>query len=331
MKALVVDEFKHFEESEIGELPRPEAGPQDVIVEVAVSDVNFPDVLFVEGKYQALPPLPFAPGMGASGTVVAVGSEVDGLEPGQRVLALPDHGTFAQFARVPAHCCYPIPDGVSDETAAAMGLVFQTAFFALTDRGQIEAGDHVLVYGATGGIGMASVQLAKALGAASVTAVVRGEEAKDFALEIGADSTIDASLAEDPAAFVAAVMEATGGHGADVVIDPVGEPLTGVTPKAMAWRGRLVIVGFASGNIPNIRSGYLLVRNISASGIQWTDYRDRQPDRVADAQKRLFDLVLSGDLDPKISDRYPLEDVTKALARFREGGLRGKQVLVVGE
>lgn len=330
MKAVRIDEFGPFEEAAIGEMPDPVPGEGELVVDVACADVNFPDILYVEGKYQDLPPRPFAPGIGASGTVSALGPGVSDFAVGDRVTVIPSTGCYAEKVKAKTSACYPMPDGVAFDTAAALSVCYQTAWFALTDRGQLVEGEHVLVYGATGGIGMAAVQIAKALGAASVIAVVRGEEAADFARTIGADHVLDASLAGDAKAFSKAVMELTDGHGADVVIDPVGEPLTGVTPRAMAWCGRLVIVGFASGEIPNIRAGYLLVRNISAGGIQWTDYRDRQPERVAEAQRQIFALTQAGKLDPQISDRYPLADFRRALARFGEGGLRGKQVLMVG-
>lgn len=330
MQAVVIDEFRPFMEARLGDLPDPVPGEGELVVDVACADVNFPDVLYVEGKYQDLPPRPFSPGIGASGTVSAIGEGVSGFSLGQRVTVIPSTGCYAQKVRVKAHACYPMPDGVAFDTAAALSVCYQTAWFALTDRGQLAEGENVLVYGATGGVGMAAMQLARALGAAKVIAVVRGKDAAAFARHIGADDVLDASLASDAKAFSKAVMDLTGGNGADVVIDPVGEPLTGVTPRAMAWRGRLVIVGFASGQIPDIRGGYLLVRNISASGIQWTDYRERWPDKVAEAQRRIFDLTLAGKLDPQISDRYPLTDFRRALARFGEGGLRGKQVLMIG-
>ncbi len=330
MKAVVIDEFRPFMEARTGELPDPEPGAGELVVDVACADVNFPDVLYVEGTYQDLPPRPFSPGIGGSGTISAIGPGVAGFAVGQRVTVIPSTGCYAEKVLVKAEACYPMPDSVAFDTAAALSVCCQTAWFALTDRGQLAEGDIVMVYGATGGVGMASIQLAKALGAASVIAVARGEEAADFARKVGADHVLDAGLASDAKAFTRAVMELTDGHGADVVIDPVGEPLTGVTPRAMAWRGRLVVVGFASGDIPNIRAGYLLVRNISASGIQWTDYRDRQPERVAEAQKQIFALTEAGKLDPQISDRWPLEDFRSALARFGKGGLRGKQVLMIG-
>lgn len=329
MRAVTVAAFGPAAALAPGERDAPRPGPGAVLVDIHASDVNFPDRLMIEGKYQSSPPFPFSPGMAGAGRVAALGTGVTGFAIGQKLLVLPDHGTYAEQAVAPAHACYPMPEAMPFATAAAFGLCYQTAWFALIDRGMFAQGDHVLVYGATGGVGMAAVQLAKALGAASVTAVVRGEEAAAFAREIGADSVIDAALAEDQARFTSAVMEATGGHGADVVIDPVGGRLNAVTPRAMAWRGRLVIVGFASGEIPAIRAGYLLVRNISASGLQWTDYRDREPARAQAAQQEMFALWSAGRLDPHIAHRWPLGDFAQALAGFGGGRLRGKQVLVV--
>jgi NADPH2:quinone reductase len=219
---------------------------------------------------------------------------------------------------------------MSCETAASFGLVYQTAYFALMDRGQFTPGETVLVLGATGGIGMAAVQLAKALGASRVIAASRGAANAEFLHGIGADTVVDVSGEDMRDALKDGVMAATDGHGADVVIDPVGGAVSAASIRAMAWCGRLVVVGFASGDIPKIGANYLLVKNISASGIQWTDYRARQPERVHAAQAEMFDLWAQGKLSPRITEVLPLADYAVALKALNEGRARGKIILTIG-
>jgi NADPH:quinone reductase len=302
-----------------------------VVVDLEASETNFPDILYIEGRYQKLPPFPFTPGLAGVGRVSELAQGVDSVRVGQKVLVLPECGTFAEKVVAPASYCFPVPDAMSSETAASFGLVYQTAYFALTDRGQFRQGDTVLVLGATGGIGMAAVQLAKALGALHVTAATRGEANAEFLRDIGADSVVDVSGEDMRDALRDGVMAATNGHGADVVIDPVGGEVSAASIRAMAWCGRLVVVGFASGVIPKIGANYLLVKNISASGIQWTDYRARQPDRVHAAQPEMFDLWTQGKLSPRITEVLPLADYALALKALNEGRARGKLILTTGK
>lgn len=331
MKALIVREFTDFDKAEVGELPDPLPDAGEVVVDVQASEANFPDILYIEGKYQRKPPFPFSPGLAGAGRISALGDGVDPSLLGQRVLVMPYNGTHAEKVVAPADWCFPMPDDMPYEVAAALGLVYQTSYFALVDRGQFTAGETVLVLGATGGIGMAAIQVAKALGASKVIAATRGEHGAALAREMGADVVVDSAMANPRDGLRDAVNAATDGHGADVVIDPVGGDLSAAAMRAMAWRGRLVVVGFASGEIPKFAGNYLLVKNISVSGIQWTDYRARQIDRVKEAQAEMFRLWSDGKLAPKITATYPLENYAQALAALKSGSASGKIILTTGD
>jgi NADPH2:quinone reductase len=326
MKAVIVRQFAPFDQAEYGDLEDPAPGAGEVVVNIEAADVNFPDILYIEGKYQNKPPLPFSPGLSGAGRIFAVGAGATG----QKVIVLPYYGTYAEKAAAPAAFCFPMPEAMPFDVGAALGLVYQTAYFALIDRGQFREGDTVLVLGATGGIGMAALQLAKALGAGKVIAATRGPHGATFARELGADVVVDSSMNNLRDGLREAVAEATAGVGADIVIDPVGGELNAAALRAMAWCGRLVVVGFASGDIPKIGANYLLVKNVGAIGIQWTDYRARQPDRVRAAQRTIFDLWEEGKLNPRITRTFPLEKYAEALAEIRNAKVNGKFILLTG-
>ena len=329
MKAVLVREFGAFDSARISEIPDPVFGPQEVVIAVKAAEVNYPDILVMEGNYQVKPPLPFSPGKAAAGIVEAVGSDVEGLEAGDRVAVQVEYGCYAEKLKTSAATCYPMPDDMSFADAAALGLVYQTAWFALTDRANFEPGDTVLVLGASGGIGVATVQLAKALGAGLVIGGVLGEQNRDIARMAGADHIIDLGMDGLRDGLRDGIAEITDGRGVDIVIDPVGGAANAAALRAMAWRGRMVIIGFASGDIPLIKSNYLLVKNIGVSGLQWSDYRDRKPQQVAEAQKRIFDLWSAGKLAPVITRKLPLSDFAIGLTALKEGRAQGKIILTI--
>lgn len=327
MKALIVHEFTAFDRAVIGDLPDPTPGAGEVVVDIEASEANFPDILYIEGKYQKKPPFPFSPGLAGAGRVSVLGEGIDPALMGQKVLVLPEYGTHAQKVIAPAGYCFPMPEEMPATTAAAFGLVYQTAYFALTARAQMRAGDRVLVLGASGGIGMAAVQLAKALGASQVIAATRGAEGAERARSFGADAVVDSAMPDLRDGLCAEIRDTTEGHGVDVVIDPVGGDLAAAALRAMAWSGRFVVVGFASGEIPKFAGNYLLVKNISVSGLQWTDYRVRELDRVAEAQAHIFSLWRDGKLAPQITATLPLEAFSEALTALSEGKASGKIIL----
>lgn len=303
-------------------------GTGQIRVGIKAAGINYPDVLVISGKYQVLPQRPFTPGKDFAGVVLDIGSGVTRVAPGDRVLCHVEHGGFADQALVTEHQTFKLPDGLSFVDAAAMGLVYQTAYLALIDRGQFKAGERVLVGGAAGGIGLAAVQLAKGLGA-TVLAAVRNDAEADLVRQNGADHVIDLSLPEMRESLRAQVHAATDGHGVDVVIDPLGGDFLGAALRAMAWCGRLVVIGFAAGDIPSVKVNYLLVKNIAITGLQWSDYRDRTPARIEAVQDEIFKLWRAGAVKPHVMKEFPFLELPAALELIEQGKIRGKAVIVM--
>ncbi|HYG89342.1 MAG TPA: NADPH:quinone oxidoreductase family protein [Azospirillum sp.] len=328
MKAILIKEHGKPEDLVIEELATPTPEPNQVLVDVKSIGVNYPDLLVIGGKYQILAARPFSPGKDASGVVRAVGSAVTACKPGDRVVCQLEYGAYAEQIVVPETQCFVIPDEMSFEEAAAMGLVYQTAHFALVDRGLYQRGETVLVNGATGGVGLAAVQTAKGLGA-TVIAGVLGEEQAAVARENGADHVIDLSMPDLRNALRERVRELTGGRGADIVLDPVGGEVFQASLRALAWRGRIVVIGFVSGEIPEVKVNYLLVKNILVSGLQWSDYRDRDPAWVRRVQDELFGLYRAGAVRPRVMQTFRFEEYARALNLVQEGKVKGKVVLTV--
>lgn len=326
MRAVRVHAFGPTQAHGVEDCASPSCGDGEVLIEVHAAGVNFPDLLLMAGEYQKLPPLPFVPGTDAAGVIRAVGAGVRKLGVGDRVLAHLDHGAYASAAVAPAGWVHRLPDSMSFVDAAAMGLVYQTAYFALMQRGAYRPGETVLITGAAGGVGLAAVQIAKSQRAV-VIAGVSGPEQGEAVRAAGADHVVVLAPEGLRERLREQVLEATRGHGADIVLDMVGGEVFDAALRAVAWSGRVVVVGFASGRIPQIKANYLLVKNIAVMGLQWTDYRTRQPERVDVVQRHLFDLYGAGLLRPQIDAVLPLEQFAEALARIREGRKIGKLVL----
>jgi NADPH:quinone reductase len=326
MKAVTVRSFGAVEDVRIEEVPDPVPGPGEALIQVEAADTNYPDILVIEGRYQVKPPLPFSPGKAATGRVVALGPGVHSISLGDRVAAQVEYGAFAELLRAPASTCFSVPASISSIDAAALGLTYQTAWFALTDRAGFKPPESVLVLGAAGGIGVSCLQLAKALGSRVVIGATRGTAKAETVRAAGADYIVDLS-APNLRDTLRDEMRSLTGDGVDIVLDPVGGQATDAALRALAWRGRLVIIGFAAGEIPIIRANYLLVKNISVSGLQWSDYRDRTPDAVADAQAQIFNFCARGQFKPIVSKVLPLEGFAEALAVLRAGTVEGKIVL----
>lgn len=328
MRSYRVVEFGEPSSLEIHEIADLTPGDQEVLVDVQAIGLNFPDVLVVQGKYQILPPRPFTPGKDMAGIVKAVGAGVRGIKPGDRVMSQIEFGAYAEQALTTQERAFTIPDDMSFAEAAAMGLVYQTAYFSLVERAQLKAGETVLVGGAAGGVGLASVQLAKGLGA-TVIAGVRSEEAAAIARESGADFTIDLSRDNLRDSIRDQIKQLPlDKPGVDVVIDPVGGDFFAGAIRAMAWCGRLVVVGFVAGEIPSVKVNYLLVKNISVLGIQWSDYRDYTPERVVEAQGKLFELWRQGAIRPHVGLEVGFEALPQALIQVSQGRVRGKAVVM---
>jgi NADPH2:quinone reductase len=311
----------------VEDIPDPVPGEGEVVLETHAIGVNYPDVLVIEGKYQTLPPRPFSPGKEMAGVVRAVGAGVTNCKPGDRAMALIEYGAYAEQVRAPEHQVFVLPERIPFSDAAALGLAYQTAHFALLDRGQYRPGETVLVTGATGGVGLAAIQVAKALGA-TVLAAVSGPHRAELARANGADQVIDLSLPDLRESLRSQIHAATGKRGVDVVIELLGGDVFDAAIRALTWRGRMVVVGFASGRIPEIKANYLLVKNIAVSGLQVSDYRDRDTAWMRRVQAELFDLYLAGKIKPHIAATYPLSRFAEALARFGRRDVVGKLILV---
>jgi len=323
MKALVV---KQFGELAVEDRPAPAPGTDEVLVDVRAAGVNFPDLMVIGGTYQFLPSLPFIPGKECAGVVNAVGADVKLFKPGDRVMMQIEYGAFAQQVVAKQMNCHAIPDAMSFTAAAAMGLSYMTAYFALVERAQLKPGETVLVTGAAGGVGLAAVQIAKALGA-TVLAAVDSPEKAAVAKANGAEHVIDTTVADLRSALREEVFAVTKKRGADVVLDQVGGDLFDACLRAVAWCGRIVVIGFASGRIPEIKAGYILVKNIAVIGLQVSDYRDRQPDRFRAMRQQVLDLYSAGKIKPHVMATYALEDAALALNAVKDGKGIGKVVL----
>jgi NADPH:quinone reductase len=328
MWAIEIAQFGPIETASLVEKADPEPQPGQVIVAVHAAPVNFVDALVVTGAYQFLPELPFTPGKGPAGVVCATGPDVERLQVGDRVLAMAEQGGYAEKVAVAADQCYLLPQGMSFVRAAAMGVAFDTAWCALRDRARLQPGETVLVLGASGAVGIAGVLLAKAMGARVLAAISRKEKA-GMVRRAGADAVIDLSAADLRDSLRAQVYDLTDGRGADIVLDPLGGDAFDAALRAVAWRGRLVVIGFASGRIPIVKANYLLLKNIEVSGLQISDYRKRRPDMMADCYAELFDWFAAGRLVPIEVETYPLERAVDAMAAVRDRRTRGRVVLTI--
>jgi NADPH2:quinone reductase len=326
MRAIVVDGFGAPERLRVGEVAEPVPGPDEVLVTVHAAPVNYVDLLVVGGTYQFLPPLPFIPGKGPAGVVAALGQEVTGLRVGDRVLAMAEQGGYAEAVTVRADQCYQLPASMSFTEAASLSLLYDTAWFALRERARLEAGETVLVLGASGGVGQAAIQLAHAMGARVLAGILRPERAA-VVRAAGADAVIDLSAADLRDSLRAQVYAVTEGRGADIILDPLGGAIFEAAVRALAWRGRLVVIGFAAGAIPTIRTNYLLLKNIEISGLQISDYRKRRPAQVAACFAEIFSLYEHGKVKPAPATVFSLTRAGEALAALRDRRIAGRAVV----
>lgn len=328
MQAVIVREFGPVANVALSTMPDPVPAAGEVLIRVAAVAANFVDTLVIGGTYQFLPERPFVPGKGPAGTVVAVGAGVTDLAPGDRVLAMAEIGGYAELCVAPANQCYRLPDALDFTSAAAMSLAYDTAWFALVERARFTAGDSVLVLGATGAVGFATMQLARAMGASRVMAGASSAKKAEALRAAGADATVDLSRADLRDSLRDQVREATDGKGADIVIDMLGGDAFDAALRAMAWRGRLVVVGFAAGRIPSVKANYLLVKNIEVSGLQISDYRKRMPDLVRRCFTEVFALFERGRVKPPPSRTFPLAQARDALAALLDRAVPERIVLL---
>jgi NADPH2:quinone reductase len=305
------------------DVPTPEAGANQLLVRVRAAAVNFPDVLLCRGLYQVKPPLPFTPGVELCGEVVALGPGTTGFAVGDRIIGTPTLpiGTFAEFTLVDADKAFPAPPSLDDAQAASLHIAYQTAWFALHRRAALRPGETLLVHAAAGGVGSAAVQLGKAAGA-RVIGVVGGTAKAEVARSLGADLVVDRHV-ED---FVDAVKAFTGGRGADVVFDPVGGEAYRRSTKCIAFEGRIVVIGFAGGEIQSVPLSHALIKNYSILGLHWGLYGTYDPAAIADCHRRLTELAATGAVAPLVSERLPLASLAEGVQRLADGVTVGRVV-----
>jgi NADPH2:quinone reductase len=284
--------------------------------------VNFPDTLIIENKYQVKPPLPFSPGSECAGIVKEAGADVTGVRAGDRVIAVTTFGSFAEEVRTEQSRVIPMPAGMDFTTAGAFMVTYGTVDFALSERGEVRANETVLVLGAAGGIGIAAVEIAKALGA-RVIACASTDEKLRLAVAHGADETINYATAD----LRAEIARLTSAEGVDVVVDPVGGPYTELALRSLKWRGRLLVIGVAAGSIPRIPLNLVLLKGCSIVGVSWTGFHRRERERFAARVRQLEAWYSEGKLRPEISEVLPLSRAAEALTRISARQAKGKIVL----
>jgi NADPH2:quinone reductase len=327
MRRIIVTEHGVPEAMSIADGPplRPNLG--EVRVGVHAAGVNFPDLLQISGKYQTIPPLPFSPGKEVAGEVLSIGAGVTRVKLGDRVMVQIEHGGYGEEVVARQENCFVMPHGLSMVKAAAMGIVYITAWFGIVDRGQFRVGETVLITGAAGGCGTAAIQIVRALGGRAIGVVSTPEKA-EFVRAQGADGVIVIDGRDMRDALRDEVRALNGGRGADIVFDPVGGDILDAALRSLAWSGRAIICGFAGGRPNLIRSNYLLIKHISVSGLHASDYRDFHPHVLDDAMQRMFTLVCMGRIDPPVSRIFALEEFASALDEIASRRALGKVVLV---
>ena len=325
MKAVLCKQFGPPESLVIEEVPSPRPGPGEVVVSVKAASVNFPDVLIIQNKYQFKPPLPFSPGSELAGVVKEVGAGVTSFSPGDHVIAFTTYGAFAEEVKTEASRLLPMPQGMDFITGAAFLLTYGTSDHALRDRAALKPGETLLVLGAAGGVGLAAIEIGKALGARLI-ACASSKEKLEVCVSHGADATIDYA-SEDLRERVKALTE---GRGVDVVYDAVGGQYTEPAFRSLAWRGRLLVVGFAAGEIPKLPLNLALLKGAAAVGVFWGDFAKREPRAFADSLRQLAAWFAEGRLRPHVSQTLPLEKAAEAIKLLASRQAKGKIVLTTG-
>src|SRR5437660_6019679 len=322
MKAVLCKQYGPPESLVIEDLPPQKPGPGEVVVSVKAASVNFPDFLIIQNKYQFKPPLPFSPGSELAGVVKEVGAGVSNVRPGDRVIAFTTYGAFAEEVKTEAARLLPLPEKMDFVTGAAFLLTYGTSDHALRDRGALKAGESLLVLGAAGGVGLAAIEIGSALGA-RVIAAASSEAKLAVCREHGADATINYAT-EDLRKRVQALTE---GRGVDVVYDPVGGAYSEAAFRSLAWRGRLLVVGFAAGEIPKLPLNLPLLKGAAVVGVFWGDFARREPQRFAESIAQLGRWYREGKLRPHVSQTLPLAQAADAIMLLASRKAKGKIVL----
>jgi NADPH:quinone reductase len=322
MRAIVVDRWMEPRELAVRDAPEPIVSAGTLGIDVRAAGCNFFDILMVQGQYQVKPPFPFIPGAELAGVVREVGPGVEGFQPGDRILASTSLGGFAERAVVAAKAAHRMPDAMTFPEAASFPIVYPTSYAGLVFRARLQAGETLLVHAGAGGVGIAAVQIGKALGARVIATA--GSQAKcDVARQAGADLAIDYTNAT----WVDQVRDATDGRGADVIYDSVGGDITDASLKCIAWNGRLLVIGFASGTIPAVKLNRVLLKNISLVGLHWGAHIMHEPARIPETFAALFQLYAAGKIPPVVYRTYPLAELPAALAALGGRASYGKVVV----
>jgi NADPH2:quinone reductase len=322
MKAVLCKSLDGPDALEIGELPEPIPGEGEVAIRVSAAALNFFDTLIVRGKYQTRPELPFSPGGEVAGKIVRIGPGVQGLSAGQRVMACPGYGGCREEIVIAAGNTIPLPDGISDETAAAITVAYGTALHGLEDRGHIKPGQTVLVLGATGGAGLAAVEVAARLGAEAVAAGTSDEKLKICA-ERGAKALLNLTGID----VKEAVRALAGGKGPDIIYDCIGGPYAEPALRSIAWGGRYLVVGFAAGEIPKIPLNLLLLKGCELVGVFWGRYVRSDPAAFRGQMARLMDWCVKGEIKPHIDHVFPLAQTAEAIRMIENRKIKGKVII----
>jgi NADPH2:quinone reductase len=323
MKAVICERLGPPEQLVIADIPPPVAGPDEAVVQVSAVGLNFFDTLIIQGKYQVKPDLPFSPGGEIAGIVESVGPGSTSVKPGDRVMAYIGFGGAREKIAVAAEKLVKVPEGLSDEAAAGLLIAYGTSFHALKDRGRLEPGQTLVVLGASGGVGQAAVEIGKAMGA-RVIACASSDDKLDFCRTLGADDCVNYEKSD----LKEALKQLTGGKGADVIYDPVGGTLTEPALRAIAWRGRYLVVGFAAGEIPKLPLNLVLLKGCDVVGVYWGAHTDKEPALHRAGMAELLSLAASGRIKPHIHRTYTFEDIALALAALARREVKGKVVLV---
>jgi NADPH2:quinone reductase len=317
MRALICSELGPADQLSVREVPDPEPGSGEIVLDVQAAGLNFPDTLIIQGNYQFRPDLPFVPGGEAAGVVSAVGADVTRFSVGDEVIAMAVSGAFAEKWAVDANAVIPKPASLDFENAAGFGLTYGTSYYALKQRAGLQPGESLLVLGAAGGVGSSAVDIGKAMGA-RVIAAASTDQKLSYATRLGADDVINYST-ED---LRDRIRDLTDGTGVDVVYDPVGGDLAETTLRSMAWNGRFLVVGFAAGSIPEIPLNLPLLKGVSIVGVFWGAWTKRDPAGLVSNFAELFAMVEQGRLSPQVSAAYPLERYVEAF-----GALTGRKAM----
>jgi NADPH2:quinone reductase len=322
MRAVLCKSFGPPDSLVVEDVPSLVPGVGEVVIGVQAAGVNFPDVLIIQNKYQLKPPLPFSPGSEVAGAIKEVGDGVTAFKRGDQVMAITGYGGFAQEVKAEARRVLKLPASMDYKTGAAFGLAYATSDHALRDRGELKAGETLLVLGAAGGVGLAAIEIGKAVGA-RVIACASSEDKLAVCREHGADATINYAT-EDLREQIKAL---TAGGGPDVIYDPVGGPFTEPALRSIAWRGRLLVVGFAAGDIPKIPLNLTLLKGCAIVGVFWGDFARREPAHFAASMDQLARWHAEGRIKPRVSATFPLERAAEALQLMAERKVSGKLVL----